>query len=76
MNGGGSLTVGGNNAGNANMNGGNLYLGGNTSGSVNLNGGAHAYMTASAANTGTISPSSAVIKPHLHGHITRSRLAD
>jgi choice-of-anchor A domain-containing protein len=62
MNGGGSLTVGGNNAGNANMNGGNLYLGGNSSGSVNLNGGAHAYMTASATNTGTISPSSAVIK--------------
>lgn len=66
MNGGGSLTVGGNNAGNANMNGGNLYLGGNTSGSVNLNGGAHAYMTASAANTGTISPSSAVIKPYTY----------
>lgn len=66
MNGGGSLTVGGNNAGNANMNGGNLYLGGNSSGSVNLNGGAHAYMTASATNTGTISPSSAVIKPYAY----------
>jgi choice-of-anchor A domain-containing protein len=66
MNGGGSLTVGGNNAGNANLNGGNLYLGGNNSGSVNLNGGAHAYLTSSAINTGTISPSNAVIKPYTY----------
>jgi choice-of-anchor A domain-containing protein len=66
MNGGGSLTIGGNNTGNANMNGGNLYLGGNSSGSVNLNSGAHAYMTASATNSGTISPSSAVIKSYTY----------